>query len=236
MPEERPGDRVLPRARHPWHLVALAGAGLFLLGALAFTLRPGVLDAADAPLAGAGGQAGFLLANAFGFVGNIELLGVALVVSCVLLARAGRPAAAFALIAIFLVEEAAVQSLKELVARPRPEWAATAASGWSFPSGHAARGALVAAMAVAFVPTARKRLLVGLAVAFGLLMAAARVVLGVHHVSDVVAGAGLGLATAGLGMGLLVALEARQRSVRVPVEEPVASAPAQEAAPEPPLR
>lgn len=227
-------DPVASRARHPWLLVGIAGAALFLLGAAAFALRPAVLDTLDAPLAGAGGQAGFLLANAFGFVGNVEFLGVALVVSCVLLARSGRPAAAFALIAVFLAQEAAVQGLKELVERPRPEWAATAAGGWSFPSGHAARGALMATMALGLVPLARKRAAMTAAIAFGLLMALARVVLGVHHVSDVVAGAGIGLLAGGLGVAVLLAYEART-TVRVPVEAPQPVA-AVDAVREPPLR
>lgn len=222
MPLERRLDPVHPREpQHPWRRLGLAGIALFLGGAVAFALRPQVLDAADAWVFGAGGQAGILLATVLGHAGNILAVGAALVLACALLARQGRIAAAVALVLAFLLQEGVVHSLKILVERPRPEWAIMAAPGWSFPSGHAARGALMAAMLVALLPAARTRLLVLGAILFALLMAAARVVLGVHHVSDVIAGAGIGLASAGFGVTALLAYEARRDTTRVPVEEPV---------------
>lgn len=218
----KPQEPRLGRVREPqetWRSLALVGVALFVMGALAFALRPGLLDAADAWLLGAGGQAGILAAHGFAFLGSLGFVGAALVIACAFLARSGRIAAAVALVGIFLLQEAAVQALKHLVARPRPEWALLAAPGWSFPSGHAARGVLLAAMAIVLALPARKPLLVAGAAAFGLLMALSRVILGVHHVSDVVAGAGIGLATAALGIRMLLAHEARA-TIDVPLDEP----------------
>jgi undecaprenyl-diphosphatase len=82
--------------------------------------------------------------------------------------------------------------IKFLVHRRRPE------GNWgniyrntdphSFPSGHAVRAVLLAVMAVAFVPT---WLVVVLAI-WAPLVALARVAMGVHYLSDVVAGMILG--------------------------------------------
>jgi undecaprenyl-diphosphatase len=66
----------------------------------------------------------------------------------------------------------------------------------SFPSGHAVRAALLAVMSVAFVPP---WLVVILAV-WAPLVALARVAMGVHYLSDVMAGMALGVA---LGLGFL---------------------------------
>jgi undecaprenyl-diphosphatase len=93
-----------------------------------------------------------------------------------------------------------VMVIKFLVRRSRPE------GNWgriyrntdphSFPSGHAVRAVLLAVMAVAFVPP---WLAVILAV-WAPLVALARVAMGVHYLSDVLAGMALGMA---LGLGFL---------------------------------
>lgn len=92
----------------------------------------------------------------------------------------------------------AVQILKRAVARPRP----CDASGrplalvalpdpFSFPSGHAAAATAVAATVALHAP-----LLAPVLLPLAALVAASRVTLRMHHVSDVVAGAALGLAGA----------------------------------------
>jgi YegS/Rv2252/BmrU family lipid kinase len=89
--------------------------------------------------------------------------------------------------------------LKQVIGRERPVWddPIQVLHTYSFPSGHAS--GIVAAMGVAIVLTrmlvrrrAVRRLLVGLAVTMALLVGADRIFLGVHNVSDVVAGYLLG--------------------------------------------
>jgi YegS/Rv2252/BmrU family lipid kinase len=89
--------------------------------------------------------------------------------------------------------------VKQLVERERPAWAdpIQILSTFSFPSGHAS--GIVGAMGVAVVLTrmlvrrrAVRRLVFGLALGLVLLVGADRVFLGVHNVSDVVAGYLLG--------------------------------------------
>ena len=88
--------------------------------------------------------------------------------------------------------------LKRTVARPRPCDGSGRSlavievpDAFSFPSGHAAAAAAVAGtISLAYPPLAP--LLLPLAA----VIAASRVLLGVHHLSDVLAGAALGLAAA----------------------------------------
>ncbi len=86
-----------------------------------------------------------------------------------------------------------VQTLKWTVRRQRPpgEWGAIyrTADPHSFPSGHAARALMLAVLGAALGPTGFALLLV----VWGPLVALARVVMGVHYVSDIAAGAVLGL-------------------------------------------
>lgn len=92
-----------------------------------------------------------------------------------------------------------VLGLKALIGRSRPmgSWGAVYRrfDPYAFPSGHAVRGGLIAALASGFLP--------GWAAAliwiWALLMILSRVVMGVHYISDVLAGFALGLA---LGFGL----------------------------------
>lgn len=92
----------------------------------------------------------------------------------------------------------AVQILKRLVARTRPcdtdgrlLALIDAPDPFSFPSGHAAAAMSVAATLALVMPP-----LGMIAFPLAVTVAASRVVLRVHHVSDVVAGAALGLGAA----------------------------------------
>lgn len=88
-------------------------------------------------------------------------------------------------------------------ARPEGEWGAIYRSTdpHSFPSGHAARMAMLAILGAAFGPAWLGPLLL----AWAPLVALARVAMGVHYLSDVVVGAVLGI---GVALVLLPALPA----------------------------
>lgn len=90
---------------------------------------------------------------------------------------------------------AAAEVLKLIFARPRPEWMLAAATNASFPSGHAAAAFALATIAAllwtqADPSCARKAGALFIGAAF--LVAAGRIILGVHFASDVIAGAALG--------------------------------------------
>ena len=90
--------------------------------------------------------------------------------------------------------------LKRAFDRPRPGWSTDSwwqAGELSFPSGHAASGGLLATVAILLTIAAtmrglRRRLFIALWASLAILAAASRVVLGVHYVSDVLAGLAFG--------------------------------------------
>jgi membrane-associated phospholipid phosphatase len=95
---------------------------------------------------------------------------------------------------------ALVISIKFLVRRKRPEgqWGSIYRNTdpHSFPSGHAARAFLIAVVATGLGPT----WLAPILWIWAPLVALARVAMGLHYVSDVVAGAGLGIFIALIGL------------------------------------
>ena len=95
---------------------------------------------------------------------------------------------------------ALVMAIKFLVRRQRPEgeWGGIYRNTdpHSFPSGHAARSFLIAMIASAFVPG----WLVILLWVWAPLVSLARVAMGVHYVSDVLAGAIVGVVVAFIGL------------------------------------
>ncbi|MEW6093717.1 MAG: phosphatase PAP2 family protein [Chloroflexota bacterium] len=82
--------------------------------------------------------------------------------------------------------------------RPEGEWGGfyRATDPHSFPSGHAARAVLIAILAIGLGPAWLAILLC----LWAPLVALARVAMGVHYVSDVAAGAALGLIAGGIGL------------------------------------
>ena len=95
-----------------------------------------------------------------------------------------------------------VMTLKLLIRRRRPagEWGAIYRNTdpHSFPSGHAARTAMLAVLLCAWGPAWAAPM----AVVWAPLVSVARVSLGVHYLSDVVAGALLGLIAAGVAVAI----------------------------------
>jgi undecaprenyl-diphosphatase len=104
------------------------------------------------------------------------------------------------LIVAVLLAALFVMAIKFSVRRSRPEgsWGSIYRNTdpHSFPSGHAVRAALLAVMAVAFLPT----WLVVILMIWAPLVSLARVAMGVHYLSDVLVGMALGAA---LGLGFL---------------------------------
>lgn len=119
-----------------------------------------------------------------------------------LLARRARVEAALLVVVVVAVGiQILVFSAKHGYARPRPDLgsAIPLPSSYAFPSGHAATGiavfGLLGLLAATLARTRAQRVAsVGAGFALGALIGASRVVLGVHYVTDVLAGAFLGLA------------------------------------------
>ncbi len=101
--------------------------------------------------------------------------------------------------AVMLGEELLVLIIKQLADRVRPAFNPAAATlGPSFPSGHSATAAAFYATAALLIGRHRTRpwraVLIGLAVGIAVAVAASRVLLDVHWVTDVIAGLALGWA------------------------------------------
>jgi undecaprenyl-diphosphatase len=125
------------------------------------------------------------------------------------------------LLSALIGPQLAVALLKDAFDRPRPDLGSAVAlpGSASFPSGHAAAGAAsLGALAVVvsgWIGTRRARVWLGtVALVAGVGVGLSRVALGVHYVSDVLAGWCLGLAW--LAACLLVRDAARARSARPP--------------------
>lgn len=115
-------------------------------------------------------------------------------VSAVLLWRRDRRRAAGWLVLTMTIGGVLGVVLKEVFTRSRPEWpdAITVSSGYSYPSGHALNSVLAAGCAIVLLHPVLKstgrRLLWIAAVAIVVLVGFDRVALGVHYLTDVLAG------------------------------------------------
>jgi len=107
------------------------------------------------------------------------------------------------LVAAIVLTAGLVMGVKLLVRRRRPEgeWGAIyrRTDPHSFPSGHAARAALLATLIAGWGPA----WLAPILLVWAALVILARVAMGLHFLSDVIAGALLGVL---VGMGILLAL------------------------------
>lgn len=202
-------------------LVAVTGAVVF---ALAFALRP-LDDAVGRAVVGIQGLV--LLAGGMAFLGGVDFLAPATAVLVIVFAALRRWWGALRVALVMLTTDLATRLLKLAFARPRPEYALVEAGGYAFPSGHASVGA-AAAVLIAWFATRhlRGRGFAEVALVLGALWAAAmafsRMVLGVHALSDVVAGIGFGMAVAGgiLALTVLAERSARRARARTPAHPP----------------
>jgi undecaprenyl-diphosphatase len=133
-------------------------------------------------------------------LGNIRVVLVLCLLLVVLVTLRERTAWVFAFaLAVVGGEELITSVVKSLVDRTRPTFNPAAATlGPSFPSGHSATAAAFYAAAALLLgrssPRARRALLAGLAAGIAVAVAASRVLLDDHWLSDVVAGLALGWA------------------------------------------
>lgn len=214
---ERAGGRLL---------LALAGSLAIALVSvpLALLVRrewPPLVDAdravsQAAERAVASSDALLLAARAVTLLGDPVLLWLAVLVVAGLLARRGHGRLALFLLAVRLGAQVLSSGLKAAVDRARPVFEAPvdSALGASFPSGHSLASAAVwtglAVLALPWASHRRDRLLLAGALLVAALVAASRVLLGVHYPSDVVGGLLMGTGWT----ALCVAVFVRQRAER----------------------
>jgi membrane protein DedA with SNARE-associated domain/membrane-associated phospholipid phosphatase len=230
------GRRLQPQARFVWHRLTPGGLGLEFTGLIA-ALAVGLyaLIAYAVVLSDdSGPTAGDMLANdlardlATGWLtdvvrvvtdlGSLAVVVPVALVAGVVLAVAGRWVELVVLAASLAITAAAVTELKGLVDRPRPANPLDGASGEAFPSGHAAYSVIYAWLAITVVARLRTGISGGTAViVIGITITAlvglSRVYLGVHYLSDVVSGWGLGVsAFAGCAAVAIAAAHLRQNA------------------------
>ena len=178
-----------------------------------------VTDSAEQVVAGSGPL--LALARAVTLLGDPTLITVAAAALATVLWRRGDARLALYVVAARVGALVLSQGLKLVVDRSRPVFDAPVASalGASFPSGHAlGSAAFWTTAAVLALPHVRRPRLVLLgAVLVAVLVAASRVLLGVHYVSDVSGGLLLGLGWAGICTAVFVA-ERAERGRRVDVD------------------
>ncbi|MEO8011960.1 MAG: phosphatase PAP2 family protein [Dokdonella sp.] len=218
----RKGDAVESRERgfakqSRFLVVVLGAAGLF--AALAATHRYAPLQAMDVAIGGA-----FALnvqaqgvARWITLLGQPSLLAVALGMGVAALLVFRRYSVAILFVLMVIANGCAVRALKALFERVRPARAEAFALGgdWSFPSGHAAGAMMVFGALGWFVARAssagRRHVAAGIATVLVFAIGASRVVLEVHHASDVLAGFALGAAHLCLLIAMTRTIEARAR-------------------------
>ena len=172
-------------------VVVLTAPGVFFVDAdVAANLHHRVLDHPDLGAA----------LRAVGLITHPDGLRVIAAVSAALLWRQRQGRTAAWLLVTMTIGGVLGTALKQVFARSRPEWpeSITVISGYSFPSGHALNSMLAAGCAITILsprlkPVGRQLLWTSSA-AFVLLVGFDRVALGVHYLTDVLAGWAMALA------------------------------------------
>ncbi len=154
------------------------------------------------------------VAKALAFAGSVWLNWPIRVAVMVVLAVRRRWLQLSAFVLAVATSEPLIGLLKELYERPRPVGGLYAIDSFSFPSGHAIAGAVTAVgIVIALLPPGQKRWRWEVrAAVFAGLMALSRTYLGVHWLSDVLAGTLLGV-TLAVGWPALLQ-ELRERRAR----------------------
>ncbi|MBA2643126.1 MAG: phosphatase PAP2 family protein [Actinobacteria bacterium] len=154
------------------------------------------------------------------YAGSVVVLGPIAIVAGAVLVWRGRPGAALFVVAAFAGSQLPGPGLKAVFRRARPELEDPFAqlATYSFPSGHAfgaaaTYGALALVLASAAERTSRRVLVLGVAAALIALVAASRVILGVHYMFDVVGG--VVAAVAWVSALLFVLQRAHRRGLRL---------------------
>jgi undecaprenyl-diphosphatase len=195
-----------PRERG-WLGAAAAGALLFLIALVGW--RSGALAPWDAAAAGALGRSSGPAHDAAGVlatVGGTAVVAIVIVLAAAWLAWRRRWWGAARVVVLPAAGEAFVILVKELARRPRPP--NPLETDFSFPSGHATDAAIFACL-LAWYALGRGRrapvvvFLLLVASTWAVVVAASRLVLGVHYLTDVLAGLGGGVAVAGAGLAAL---------------------------------
>lgn len=189
----RPAARRLPPAPALLALAALAlavhvGIGLAIDGSALLPGDAAAFDAMDDLRFGAGLDAVRVLTDVGSF--PVVLIVVAMTAAYVS-QRQGRRRRALTLVAGFVLLFLLVHFAKDLWDRPRPEGRQSRVFGLSYPSGHAAYATSYVACALAI---GGGRRLVAAAAAVTMAVAASRLYLHVHFLTDVVGGVALGIA------------------------------------------
>lgn len=212
--------------RDPWSSLALgSGLGFLLLAAL--VVRLGGLRF-DESLAAAVRALPIPVAfwEACTFLGGDVLIPVGTVL--VLATLASRRYRLAVILAVALIGASLLtETVKVIVARPRPPDPLVVADGYSFPSGHTldstvTYGLLALAAWRAGLGRSIRRLAVAAGLAIPFLVGLSRIALGVHWPSDVLAGwlAGTALVAAAAMLITLTAAMERQRGLREAVAQP----------------
>ncbi|HEV2758786.1 MAG TPA: phosphatase PAP2 family protein [Acidimicrobiales bacterium] len=154
------------------------------------------------------------VAEALAFAGSVWVNWPIRVVVMVLLAVRRRWLQLTAFLLAVITSEPLIGLLKEVYDRPRPVAGLLATHSASFPSGHAVAGAVTAVgiVIVMLPPGPRRWRWEVQAAVFAGLMALSRTYLGVHWLSDVVAGTLLGVTLAVGWPALLQELRERRQS------------------------
>lgn len=175
------------------------------------------------------------LAEAVTALGAFPVVAALAALCAVALAARRRWAELGVLVVGLVLVYAGVHELKASVDRPRPAGGLVDVSGSSFPSGHAAYATFYVWLAVTIVVRLRPGMTRAAAVVFaGIALAAlvglSRVYLGVHYMSDVNAGWGLGAAAFALcaAVALLASTLYAGRAARPRVRQNVAGAAARD--------
>jgi undecaprenyl-diphosphatase len=210
------GRRLQPQARFVWSRLTPGGLGLELtallaalsIGLYALIAYTVVVSGDPGPTTGdmtahdvARELSAAWLLDVVDVLTALGSLGVVLPVAFVAgvaLAATRRWVELAVLVASLAITVVAVHEIKDAVERPRPPNGARDAEGHAFPSGHAAYSVVYAWLAITIVARLRPGLTNGTAlIAIGIALTAVvgltRVYLGVHYLSDVVSGWGLGV-------------------------------------------